>query len=194
MNTTIEYYNKNAKEYAQTTRVVDMQEVYDRFEKYLLPNSHILDVGCGSGRDAKYFKDRGYPVVGLDASEEICRVAEAYADIVVYNIDIKDLDAVDKFDAVWACASLLHIPKNEIRIAINNIILALKRNGVLYASFKAGEGEVTVNERFFAYYHYDEIYKVISKDDNLLIQEMWKSEENRQEKIVTWINIIAIRR
>ena len=72
-NRTIEYYNKYADRYSDVTRNADMSDIYKRFEEHLKPGSRILDLGCGSGRDSKYFLDKGYDVVSLDASEAMCR-------------------------------------------------------------------------------------------------------------------------
>ena len=86
-----------------------MQNLYDKFEIYLKSGDKILDLGCGSGRDSKYFLSKGYDVVSVDGSIEICRLAEKYIGKYVRNIFFDELDYVNEFDAVWASASLLHV-------------------------------------------------------------------------------------
>ena len=77
-NKTIDYYNQNAEEYCQSTKDADMSACYQMFEKCLQPGAKILDLGCGSGRDSKYFLSRGYDVTSVDGSEEICKYSSEY--------------------------------------------------------------------------------------------------------------------
>ena len=65
---TINYYNLNAKAYFDSTVNADMSDCYERFIRYLKPGDSIIDVGAGSGRDAKYFLKCGFEVEGIDAS------------------------------------------------------------------------------------------------------------------------------
>lgn len=75
---TLEYYNRNAKIYCDQTLVGNLQENYNKFLKHLPPNAYILDFGCGSGRDSKYFLDNGYKVKAIDGSIEMCKLASKY--------------------------------------------------------------------------------------------------------------------
>jgi len=78
---------------------------YDQFEAYLKSGDKILDIGCGSGRDSRYFLSRGYDVVPVDGSMELCLLAGNYIGMDVRNITYEELDYNNKFDAVWSCAS-----------------------------------------------------------------------------------------
>ena len=69
---------------------VDMSECCERFLKYVVPGGRIIDIGAGSGRDINYFKDRGYVVEGIDASEEMCRLAADYSGAEVNCDSIQD--------------------------------------------------------------------------------------------------------
>ena len=116
MNETITYYNQNAEEYFNKTVNVSMQESYDQFEAYLKPGDKILDLGCGRGRDFRYFLSKGYDVVPVDESKEMCRLAEKYIGRDVCNITFAELDYNNEFDAVWACASLRLVnSRNNLR-------------------------------------------------------------------------------
>lgn len=79
MDKTIEYYNQNADMFAQGTRLIDFTIVQERFRKMLPVGSRILDFGCGSGRDTKYFLEKGYQVAATDGSAELCRLAGSFA-------------------------------------------------------------------------------------------------------------------
>lgn len=82
-----------------------MQELYDQFEAYLKSEDKILDLGCGSGRDSRYFLSRGYDIVPVDGSMELCLLAGNYNGMDVRNITYEELDYNNEFDALWACAS-----------------------------------------------------------------------------------------
>ena len=78
MNKTIDYYNKNARSYFDATAGADFSEAYAKFCAFLPERARILDAGCGSGRDLRAFRDMGYEVVGLDASEQLAALAREH--------------------------------------------------------------------------------------------------------------------
>ena len=191
MNNTLDYYNKNAKEYFENTYNADMSEHYGRFLKYLRSNAYILDAGCGSGRDSRYFVSLGYRVKPMDASSELCNLAEKHLGIKVDNIRFEDINYVNEFDGVWACASLLHVQKNKINDVISKLYRALKENGVLYVSFKYGDNEREVNGRYFNDQNEDTI-KLLLKDFE--IKELWFSNDVRPGREDRWINVVAVKK
>ena len=131
---TLDYYNLNAYDYFNNSLDADMSEVYKRFLFYLKENDLILDFGCGSGRDSKYFLDNGYNVDSVDGSLELCNLATKYLNKEVICMKFEDLDVVDKYDGVWACSSLLHVKKEELKNILVKIRNSLKLNGILYVS------------------------------------------------------------
>ena len=102
MDKTIEYYNQNADMFAQGTRLVDFTVVQERFAKMLPLGSRILDFGCGSGQDTKYFLEKGYRVEATDGSAELCKLASAFTGIEVKEMLFQDLDASGKYKGIWA--------------------------------------------------------------------------------------------
>ena len=114
MNETITYYNQNAEEYFNNTVNVSMQELYDQFEAYLKPGDKILDLGCGSGRDSRYFLSKGYDVFSVDGSKEMCRLAGNYIGRDVCNITIEELDYIKEFNAGSASPALDHVDIGQI--------------------------------------------------------------------------------
>ena len=133
---TLKYYNENAQSFASGTVSVKFTEVQDKFLEKLNPDAYILDFGCGAGRDTKYFLSRGYQVDAVDGSEQLCRIASEYTGIKVRQKLFQELDEKEKYDGIWACASILHLPKKQLREVLKNMYAALKSEGWIYTSFK----------------------------------------------------------
>ena len=136
---TLSYYDENAAVFCEGTRNADMSEMRGRFQQYLKSGALILDAGCGSGRDSKFFMESGYRVVALDGSKEMCRQASAYLGQEVQCRRFEEIDEKEVYDGIWACASLLHVPYELLPKVIARLIVALVDGGVLYASFKYRE-------------------------------------------------------
>ena len=151
--TTLDYYNQNASEYFEKTVKVDMKKQYDFFLKYMKPNGKILDFGCGSGRDSLYFKDLGYDVDAIDGSNDLCELASHYTKLNVKCMNFDDLNIINYYDGIWACATLLHVSKSEMHDILVKIRNALKKDGIVYIALKDGnKEEITSEGRFFNYY------------------------------------------
>ncbi|MCE2717042.1 MAG: class I SAM-dependent methyltransferase [Pseudomonadota bacterium] len=133
---TLSYYNAKALDFYDRTINTDMSHVYKKFLQHLPKGAHILDAGCGSGRDSKYFLSKGYEITAFDGSQEMVLLAEKELGKSVLHMLFQDLNFEEKFDGVWACASLLHIPYEETKDVYKRIHNALKPNGVFYASYK----------------------------------------------------------
>lgn len=183
----IEYYNQNAADYFDNTVDIEMQENWDIFTSLLPEGGSILDLGCGSGRDSAYFISCGYDVTALDASEEMCDLASIHIGQDVLNMTFEEMDFDEVFDGIWACASLLHVPGNEIERIFSKVVNSLKMNGVLYMSFRYGDFEGDRDGRFFKDYRTKVLKELITKHENLEIIEIQKCEDKRQDSDITWI-------
>ena len=184
---TLNYYNTYAEQYAAQTFSVDVSDLYKDFEACLNPSARILDLGCGSGRDSKHFIQQGYDVTPVDGSAEMCRMASDYLGIPVKCIRFSELKYKKEFDGIWACASLLHVPKDNIQDVMAKMKRALKTDGVLYASFKYGDGEENIGGRYFSYYsEYD-----LDWISDLGLIEYWISEDVRPDHAAEkWLNTL----
>ena len=191
MNNTLSYYNANTSSFVESTQLVQMTEAWARFTAKLQPSSIILDFGCGSGRDTKYFLEHGYQVEAIDGSEELCKVACAYTGITVRKQLFTDLSEVQKYDAIWACSSILHASSDELVIIMRKICTALKDNGVLYTSFKYGTFEGERNGRYFTDMTEESLSAILNKATGFFIEEQWITSDVRpgreEEK---WLNVI----
>ena len=133
-----EYYEMNAKQYAQATFSADMSEQYKRFLPLLGERARILDVGSGSGRDACYFQNHGYQVTALEPSKNLCReIRKVFSGEMVCS-DIQSYRPRERYDGIWACASFLHLQEEEVLRSFEKIDLYLKDNGIVYLSGKNG--------------------------------------------------------
>ena len=149
MNETLDYYNQHATEFTADTQNCDMTEKYFPFLSRVKSGGHILDLGCGSGRDSAYFMQHGYQVTAMDGSEEMCRVASNLTGLKVEQMLFQDITWQNVFDGVWACSSLLHCYKDELPTVLQKVADSLKSTGTLYVSFKYGDFEGTRNGRYF---------------------------------------------
>lgn len=177
---TISYYDENAATFCEGTRNADMSETRGRFLQYLKPNALILDAGCGSGRDSKFFMESGYRVVALDGSKEMCRQASAYLGQEVQCRRFEEIDERNVYDGIWACASLLHVPHELLPKVIARLIVALVDGGVLYASFKYGEEEREAGGRYFTDLREEGWKKVLEE-----AEEEMKGNKSESKKLET---------
>ena len=146
---TLEYYTRNAAAFADGTINVGFSALQNEFVSYLAPAGRILDLGCGSGRDSKAFIQMGFDVVAMDGSAELCRMASDFIGQEVVCSTFQEYEPVGLFDGIWACASLLHLKREEIPGVIQKYGVVLVPDGVFYASFKYGDFEGERNGRFF---------------------------------------------
>ena len=117
-NKTINYYNKYTKSFIQTTRSVDFTNIQNKFLSYLPSGASILDFGCGSGRDTKYFIKRNYNVTAIDGSEEICKEASKYTGIKVKQMLFEELKCTgvefEHLKAIPASNTFSFTPKGKL--------------------------------------------------------------------------------
>ncbi len=191
MNQTIDYYNNHARDFCDSTLHADMSDCRDRFTSYLPARAHILDAGCGSGRDSKAFKEEGFHVTAMDASWKLCEKAEKLLQQHVQCLTFEELSFADEFDGIWACASLLHVARTDMDDVLARLRKALKENGILYASFKYGRGERTAGGRFFNDYDEASLRETLERQ-KYGICELFLTEDVRRNRAgEQWVNVIA---
>lgn len=190
-NNTLNYYNTNANSFVSSTLSVDLSQTQDKFLLLLPPAASILDFGCGSGRDTKYFLDAGMQVDATDGSEELCRLASEYTGIPVRQMLFEELDAKEQYDGIWACSSILHLPKDVLKDVLKKMIVALKENGIIYTSFKYGMFEGERNGRFFTDFTEETFQKFVSDVNEIKIEESWITGDVRPGRgDERWLNLI----
>lgn len=190
MSNTKKYYQDNAKAFFDATVNADMTAHYERFLQYVPEHGIILDFGCGSGRDTKAFIQKGYIVEAIDGSSEMCRLASEHSGIQVRCMDFNELNENEKYDAIWACASLLHVHKEQMPTILSKMRDALVNYGVIYISFKYGSYEGERNGRFFFDVTPEVFRDLICSVSGLIILKEWFTEDSRPENDTRWYNII----
>ena len=195
MNETLAYYNANAETFVKGTVDVDFAKMQNMFLSKLKKGAHILDFGCGSGRDTKYFLEQGYHVDAIDGSGELCKLACAYTGIDVKHMLFQQLDQVNKYDGIWACSSILHLPVIELQDVMGKMAIALKKYGIIYTSFKYGTYAGERNGRYFTDMTEETFAAFLDKIKELQIEEQWITSDVRpgrgEEK---WLNLILRKR
>lgn len=191
---TLDYYNQNADAFAAGTISVDFKQKQDKFIGRLQAGDYILDFGCGSGRDTKYFLESGMKVDATDGSEELCKIASKYTGIKVRQMLFQELDEYEKYDGIWACSSILHLPKDELKQVLIKMAAALNAGGIIYTSFKYGDYEGERNGRYFTDFTIDLFTDFIQDVKHLKLIECWITGDVRlgrgEEK---WLNLILQR-
>lgn len=182
------YYQEHFNEFIVDTSNANMKELYNFFEKHIKKGIKILDVGFGSARDIKHFSSK-YDVYGIDVVDEFVNHAKKLGFNQVYKQSILDITFQNTFDAIWACASLLHIEKETLNQAFKKCDNSLKEDGIMYCSFKYG---TFIGERNGRYYIdlTEESIKEYLKDTNFKIIDSLVTIDVRPNRNEKWLNII----
>lgn len=191
---TIQYYNENADSFFAGTVDVDMSELHKRFTSYLPVGAMILDGGCGSGRDSLAFLQQGFTVEAFDASEAMVAKASALTALEVQLKRFDQLDEIERYDGVWTCASLLHVPKAELLESMKALAHSLKQGGVWYLSFKYGDSERIKDGRKFTDLNEQGLVSMVSELSGLEICETWVTIDKRPDRDEQWLNAIICKR
>ena len=190
-NYTLGYYDDHADEFYKSTVNVSFATMQKRFIEKLNSGSYILDFGCGSGRDTKYFLEQGYCVDAVDGSRELCNLASKYTGIKVKNMFFQELTEIEKYDGIWACSSILHLPIDELADVIQKMAIALKDKGIIYTSFKYGTFAGERNGRYFTDMTEETFAELLEGIEEIEIEEQWITSDVRpgrgEEK---WLNLI----
>ena len=161
--------------------------------KHLPAGAHILDAGCGVGRDSKYFLNKGYVVSAFDASQEMVNFAIRETGLDVLQLRFQDMTFKDEFDGIWASASLLHVSYADTKDVYQKIHRALKPGGIFYASYKYGQDCVHARGRDF--WNMDELTILPYLDGLFDVIDLLKSEDVRSNIPArdgsSWLNFIV---
>ena len=174
---------------------VDFKVTQDKFLKLLALKARILDFGCGSGRDTKYFLEQGFQVTAIDGSAELCKFASALTGIEVKQMFFQELSEFETYDGIWACSSILHLPYAELQDVFLKMVKATKNDGVIYTSFKYGDFEGYRHERYFTDMTEAKFAEFVKDFPEIETEELWVTGDVRPGRSAEkWLNLILRKR
>jgi 2-polyprenyl-3-methyl-5-hydroxy-6-metoxy-1,4-benzoquinol methylase len=190
----VDFYDQNASTFFAQTAYADMSDGRRRFLSHVPDGGTILDAGCGSGRDAKAFLERGYGVEAFDASAEMVRLASDFTGLSVRHMTFDQMSWSERFDGIWASASLLHVPRVELPGIAQRFQRALKLGGVWYVSFKHGTDEREKDGRRFTDMTESLLQKDLLASTTLEVLDVWVSQDVRPGRAdELWLSAILRR-
>ncbi|OUJ11263.1 bifunctional 2-polyprenyl-6-hydroxyphenol methylase/3-demethylubiquinol 3-O-methyltransferase UbiG [Acetobacter sp. DsW_059] len=190
---TLSWYEQNAQVFESRTATVDMTRIYDLFLPYVVQGGNILDAGCGVGRDALAFAERGYQVTAIDGSLEMVkrtRLRTANHSVSVYQMLFSGIAWHNQFDGFWCCASLLHLAQEEQKEAYNKLAQALKPSGIGYVSFKLGAGIRLDNGRYFYDMDEERLRYILEGTPLNLRSCIITQDQSPEREVVKWVNTV----
>ena len=186
----LDYYNNNAEQFFEQTYQVDMHSLYQQFLEHVPQGGSILDLGCGSGRDALAFKELGYQVDATDYSTELVDKANKLTGLNVRLESFYELSETNKYHGIWACASLLHCQRGRLADVIHRMLNALKSAGVIYMSFKYGTDDREAGGRSFTDLDDTQAQALLEQFDNVTLVRQWITVDQRPDRSEQWLNIL----
>lgn len=191
---TITYYNESKRTSSKATYALSFNEIQDRFVELLPKDGTMLDFGCGSGRDTIYFANKGLRVTPVDGSRILCDIATRNTGIKAKRMMFQELQDVDKYNGVWAGCSVMHLPYEDLVDVLTKVHRSLKKNGILYISFKYGLFEGVRNGRHFTDMDESKFGKLLAKVNGFEIDEMSVTPDIRPDRHKQqWMNVFLRR-
>jgi SAM-dependent methyltransferase len=126
--------------------------------------TRLLEIGSGPGVHAKFFQERGLEVVCIDLSPEMVRRCSEKG-LEAYEMDFLNLGfPSSEFEAVYAMNCLLHVPRENLSQALEEIDRVLRMKGLFYWGQYGGveqagiyEGDHYRPKRFFSFIRDDQL-------------------------------------
>ena len=135
-----DFYESHARAYFERTNRIDPSPILAPLLPYLRPGSTILDIGCGSGRDLKWFKAQGFDASGLERSPTLAILAGEHSGCPVAIIDLFKYQPPIHYDCILLIGTLVHLSKPEFPRALRRVMRMLNPGGIMYMSMKAWGG------------------------------------------------------
>ena len=153
----------------------------------------ILDFGCGPGRDLCVFKELGHRPTGLDGSKEFCKMAEKQSGCPTLNQQFLKLELEeDRYDGIFANASLFFIPSQELPRVLKELHSSLRNGGILFSSNPRGNAEGWQRQCYGHYMEF-ETSKLFLKQSGFKILKHYYRPEGKPKEEQPWLAIVSQR-
>ena len=149
---TLEFYAREAAAYGRRSDGIGVSKALVAFLALIPKGGHVLDLGCGTGRDTQAILEAGFEVTALDGSPQMAAEAEKRIGRPVLVMLFDEMIFERRFDGIWASASLLHVPRAGLPDVLSRVHAALKPGGLIEAGFKSGNAEG--RDKLGRYYNY----------------------------------------
>ena len=190
---TLEFYSRESDRFREPPGDRDWVAKYMRPFAAALPGRRVLELGCGAGRDAAALIEFGLDVEATDGCAEVARVAEQRLSKPVRVMRFDELDASERYDGIWASATLLHVPRPDLVDVLSRVWRALVPRGMLYASFKTGKPEG--RDKFGRYFNYpteDELREFLVRAGKWKSIEFDMNSGYGSDQVMTdWLHCLA---
>ena len=189
-----DFYQEQAAAYYDSTVKIDPTSFLEPLANRLQPGAQILDIGCGSGRDLKWFREKGFAATGFERSPELARRARRFSGCPVIEGDFTTYDFSQlSCDAITLIGALVHLPETELAPTLRRITRALKPEGLLYLTLKEGNGRQTAPDgRVFTLWPENNLRQVFTTLDFTILDFSRKTSKLRASD--TWLGFILQRR
>ena len=188
----IEFYEQNAEDFFRRSVDSDMTAARQAFAALLQRGDRVLDAGCGSGRDALALSRMGFEVTAMEASPKLAALARLHTGLPVEVLTFDQVAWREAFEGVWACASLLHVPRNDLPAAVTRLRDALVPGGILWMSFKYGKAERQIAGRHFTDLDEAGAEALLEQVDGLELISLETSLDVRQERVgESWLSVLC---
>lgn len=185
----IDYYNKHSEEFIHRTFDIDFSPLTDQFRHLIPDKATILDLGCGSGRDALYFMKQGYEVYAVDGSEKMIDHVRPFLGDRAILSNFESFETDIEFDGIWASASLLHVPEEAMTKTISKYTGMLADGGVFFMSFKNREAHFHKDGRHFTCYDEKRLLELLLQIEALHVIKVFETVDTREgHENELWIN------
>ena len=188
--TTVGHYNEVADDFREGTRDHDVSQNIAALLRHIKGEApwHILDFGCGPGRDLKTFSAMGHIAVGLDGAERFADMARAETGCEVLQQNFLELNLpAERFDGIFANAVLFHVPRQELPRVLRELHATLKPGGVLFSSNPRGENQEGWNGSRYGAYHDLEAWRELLNDDGFTELEHYYRPEGLPREKQPWL-------
>lgn len=189
-NNIIDVYDRISKKYYEVRENMALMPEIEKLCGLLNKGDHILDAGCGNGRDLMIFNKKGFYVTGIDFSDGQLNFARQRITDTKISLEKQDILHLDfpenSFNAIWCCAVLSHYRKSDVIKVLKSFFCLLKSGGLSFIILKKGKGEQYVVEkefdgitRFTTFFSEEDIYEMAEESSFSVIDIYSYNEQER---------------